>query len=110
MALLLSSRGLLAKIHHTAESNPAARTGLLTAASMAVGVAAGKLADPKKVPLGAIAAGAVLSYAGFTAIGDGSVAAGTTLVGYRWAARREAKKRALAVAAAAPVTPPKKKG
>ena len=90
MALILTSRGILDSIRQLGRSKPA-RTTVVQATAFGVGLTAGKLGDSKKVPLIALGAGAGLHLVGATAIGDGALGAGSTMLGYRFGARAEEK-------------------
>jgi len=80
--LRLSSRG----IFKTLESGPA-RSVAISAASGAVGLTAGKLEDARKTPLVAVAGGAALQLVGLHTLGDGAMAGGASIIGYRTGAR-----------------------
>jgi hypothetical protein len=80
----LTSRGLLARAHHMIETNVAARSGAVTATAAAVGLAAGRSKEFRKLgPSGLMAGGAALTYFGLTGMGDGLLAAGAVVFGYR---------------------------
>lgn len=102
MPLLLTRAGLLQDIHQKIEKNQVVRTIALTTASSAVGLVAGKTRSSKKCALAALGAGGALTFLGLTGIGDGAMAGGATLFGYRTGVKM-ARKKALRSAAAAPV-------
>ena len=82
MALLLTSHGvrragLLGGIHHAIETSTPMRTAAITATAAAAGLAAGRSRKARKLPPAAVAAsGVVLSFFGFSGIGDGLVEIG----------------------------------
>lgn len=90
MALTLTSRGILGRVAQLGNTRPA-RTTVVQATAFGVGLAAGKIGDSKKVPLIALGAGAGLHLLGAPALGDGGLAAGSTMLGYRFGVRSEGK-------------------
>ena len=109
MALHLTSKGLLAKAKKLAQSEGPVRSSLVSSTAAGVGLAAGKRGKhDKTVEIAAVAAGAGLNLIGMHGIGDGAMAGGATLLGYKFGV-----KRARPVVAALPVAPrvvKKKKG
>lgn len=94
MSLSLTSRGLLHKAKHALESGPA-RSTAISVVSGGVGLVAGKREDAKKVPIAAIAVGLLAKVGRFHTIGDGLMAGGGTILGYKFGAklaRKEAQK------------------
>jgi hypothetical protein len=106
MALFLTSGGVLARAHHMIERSKPIRTGALTAAAGAAGLAMGKTrTGGKKAPIVALAGGIGLSFLGFTGIGDGVAGAGATLLGYKLGVRSRRKALQAQAAAASPAGP-----
>jgi hypothetical protein len=93
MALLLSSRNLLRKAAHVLESGPA-RSTAISAVAGGVGLLAGKREDAKKVPIAALGVGVALNVFGLHTLGDGSMAGGATILGYRMGAKMARKESA----------------
>jgi hypothetical protein len=90
MAFNLTSHGLLQKAARALESGPA-RSSAISATSGAVGLIAGKREDARKVPIIAVVAGAGLNVMGLHTIGDGAMAGGATILGYRMGAKMARK-------------------
>lgn len=66
------------------ETSVAARSGAVTSTAAAVGMAAGRSKGFRKIgPSGLMAGGAALTYLGVTGVGDGLLAAGAAVFGYR---------------------------
>lgn len=97
--LHLSASNILHKAKHALESGPARTTAIITTAG-GVGLLAGKREDARKVPIGAVVAGAVLKLGGFHTLGDGAMSGGATMIGYRMGARMARK-----AAASSPALP-----
>jgi hypothetical protein len=92
--LLLTSGGLARRVHHLIETSTPIRTAAITATATAVGLAAGRSKTVRKVPAAAmVAGGAFLSFLGMSGIGDGVVASGATILGYRYGATGRFTKR-----------------
>lgn len=91
--LHLSSRNLLRRAAHVLESGPA-RSTAISAVSGGVGLLAGKREDAKKVPIAAVAAGVALNFVGLHTLGDGAMAGGATILGYRVGAKMARKNEA----------------
>ena len=91
--LHLSSRNLLRKAARVLESGPA-RSTAISAVSGGVGLVAGKREDGKKVPLIAVGAGVALNFFGLHTLGDGAMAGGATILGYRMGAKMARKANA----------------
>lgn len=65
------------------------RTAAISVISGSVGLIAGKLEDARVTPLAAIGAGTALQLAGFHTLGDGAMAGGAAILGYRLGAKRK---------------------
>lgn len=105
MPLLLTSHGVLGRIHRAAETRKLPRSTLLLATAAAAGLGMGKTHSHQRAPIALAAGGAVLSFMGMSAVGDGALGAGATLIGYKIGA-----KRAAAAAPRSPVAPPVARG
>jgi hypothetical protein len=92
MSLKLTASNVLHHAKHALESGPARSTAISTTAG-AVGLVAGKREDAKKVPIAAIAVGALAKVGRFHTIGDGLMAGGATLIGYKVGAKMARKSR-----------------
>jgi len=103
MALMLRSRGILAAAKRLGSSGPA-RSAVVTSTAATVGLVAGKRRDSKTVPLVALGAGAALNLVGMNALGDGAMAAGATILGYKMGAKG-AQQRQLEAATSRPSHP-----
>jgi hypothetical protein len=90
--LHLTARSVLHHAKNALESGPARSTAISVAAGT-VGLVAGKREDAKKVPIAAIALGALAKVGRFHTIGDGLMSGGATLIGYRVGARMARKER-----------------
>lgn len=99
----LTSHGLLGKARRALESGPA-RSAAISAVSGGVGLISGKREDAKKVPLVAVGAGVVLNLVGLHTLGDGALAGGANIFGYRFGARM-ARKAAGGVSPGMPAAP-----
>lgn len=86
MALMLSSRGILAKVREIGSKSRPVRTGVISAAAGTVGLVSGKRGDAKTAPIVAVGVGAAANLVGLNAIGDGLMAGGATLIGYKFGA------------------------
>lgn len=105
MALHLTSKGLLAKAKKLAQSEGPIRSSLVSSTAAGVGLAAGKRGKrDNTVEIAAVVAGAGLNFVGMHGIGDGAMAGGATLLGYK-----AGVKKSRPVLAAAPVKIVKKK-
>jgi hypothetical protein len=107
MALMLSSRGILAKARELGSKNRPVRTGVVSAAAGTVGLVSGKRRDAKTTPIIAVGIGAAANLVGLTAIGDGLMAGGATLIGYKFGAP---KPQMIATAPVRHQAPKKKRG
>ena len=90
--LHLTARKLLHQAKHALETGTARSVAISTTAG-AVGLAAGKREDARKVPIAAIALGALAKVGHFHTIGDGLMSGGATLIGYKVGARMARKER-----------------
>lgn len=89
MALHLTSRGLMAKAKKLAQSEGPVRSSLVSSTAAGVGLAAGKRGKrDNKVEFAAVVAGAGLNFVGMHGIGDGAMAGGATLLGYKMGVKR----------------------
>lgn len=107
MALNLTSRGILARAKKMAQSGPG-RSGVVTIAAGGVGLAAGKSeANKKRIIIGSVIAGAGANLIGMNGLGDGLMAGGATLIGYKLGAKHAG---GAPVAAAVPMPHPGRPG
>lgn len=89
MALHLTSKGLMAKAKKLAQSEGPVRSSLVSSTAAGVGLAAGKRGKrDNKVEIAAVVAGAGLNFVGMHGIGDGAMAGGATLLGYKMGVKR----------------------
>lgn len=100
MSLHLTSRGILGKIKSLGKSGPA-RSGIISSAAGGVGLAAGKSElHKKKISIGAVVVGAGANLIGMNGVGDGLMAGGATLIGYKMGAKHAQRAAGRPVAAA----------
>jgi len=90
--LHLTARNVLHHAKNTLEHG-AARSTAISVTAGSVGLVAGKREDAKKVPIAAIAVGALAKLGHFHTIGDGLMAGGATLIGYKVGAKMARKSR-----------------
>jgi len=90
MPLLLTSRGVLGRLHQAAETRKLPRSTLLLATAAAAGLGMGKTNSHKRAPIALAGSGVLLSFLGFSAVGDGALGAGATLIGYKMGAKSRA--------------------
>lgn len=88
MAFSLTRSGVLARAAQLTNKGPA-RSALVSASSGAIGLAAGKSEHhKKKITIGAVAVGALANVVGLHGLGDGMMAGGATLIGYKLGAKK----------------------
>jgi Na+-driven multidrug efflux pump len=83
---MLRSKNILNSIKNLGHSG-AFRSGVVVSTSGVVGLIAGKRGDARTVPLVALGTGAALNLVGANALGDGAMAGGATILGYRMGAK-----------------------
>ena len=89
MALHLTSKGLLARAKNLAQSEGPVRSSLVSSTAAGVGLAAGKRGKhDHTVEIAAVVAGAGLNVIGMHGIGDGAMAGGATLLGYKFGVKQ----------------------
>lgn len=89
MALHLTSKGLLAKAKKLTQAEGPVRSSLVSSTAAGVGLAAGKRGRrDNKVEIAAVVAGAGLNFVGMHGLGDGAMAGGATLLGYKLGVKR----------------------
>lgn len=91
--MLHLTKNLLHKAKNALEHG-APRSTAISAVAGGVGLAAGKREDARKVPVAAMIGGAALKLFGFHTLGDGALAGGATILGYRTGARMARKQAA----------------
>lgn len=90
MAFSLTRRGVLAKLKNVTAKGPG-RSAMVSVASGGVGLAAGKSqVHRKKIVIGSLVVGAAANVVGMNSVGDGLMAGGATLLGYKLGAKRAA--------------------
>ncbi len=104
--LKLRSNSIVRKIGNIVNSGPV-QSAAVSGTAASIGIIAGHRNDCKRTPVVALAAGAVANMIGLHGIGDGSMAAGASLLGYCRGAGNQ-KTPALAPVPV-PVAPPKPK-
>ena len=110
MALNLRSSHLLNKIKRIGSSG-VARSTVVTTSAASVGLLAGKRRDSKHVPLMALGGGAALCLVGADSLGNGAMAGGATILGYKFGAKYGAPKQLPAMAASPRVaSQPRRRG
>ena len=90
--LHLTASNVLHHAKHALETG-AARSTAISVTAGTVGLVAGKREDAKIVPIAALVVGAAAKLGGFHTIGDGAMAGGATLIGYRVGAKMARKAR-----------------
>jgi hypothetical protein len=90
--LHLTARNILHHAKNTLEHG-AARSTAISVTAGTVGLVAGKREDAKKVPVAALVVGAAAKLGGFHTLGDGAMAGGATLIGYKIGAKMARKDR-----------------
>lgn len=101
MALSLRSSHLLSKIKRLGSSGPA-RSAVVTTSAASIGLLAGKRRDSKHVPLMALGGGAALKLIGADSLGDGAMAAGATIFGYKFGVKHAGPRIAASQSRSAP--------
>jgi hypothetical protein len=77
---------MLNRAKQALEHGPA-RSGAIMATASGVGLVAGKRGDMNRAPLAAVGTGVALNLLGFHTLGDGTLAGGLCLLGYKRGAR-----------------------